>query len=759
MAQKARIEVYDDGSVIVSNLRNNLGVPIIGLDNNLTATRVTQWWDGTNMDESKVDNQLYIQLKALPSGSDSELEQYIGDYFKVNLPNDGELFLEKDTMAEMRGLSPVEILLLRSGYYRGVKLNGYYAKGDTPGPIEYLLSTTSDADDGGSVIETGGIKLYHEFVGEINIKYFGALGNNDDDDTLSIQNASNYCTRNVLKQPVLKFPFSNGYLTSDGITIYNNVSVVMESPIVYSGLMDRTALTIGRDVANSFKAVYSLRVTTSTDARSDWSDVDQYIGIKLINAYECDISVHQSTYFTKTFVLTGNTRGCAYNTIILGELGHAFEQISIESNDSGWSNSNTFIGGRLWVATNIGRNAQTRYGIVLRSNDGYLQNNNVFHGTSIELRRDALTDGAEAIPTLVENGRQNDFSKIRDEGNTVTLISRNDSFANKTTPLFTTPFGTYRNKVRDEGFFPTTVFKNNSHLPQEELGWLVYTSESLRNRLFMGSSTGVSSYGDLALQPTANSVPSAIVTGIGLNENSVSIPTNVGVGVQVDTTRRKRFNIAIDYEGEAAGRLYIVCRDADGQIINTLGTVRISPRYGDTNINDYGVSVSSFFGGSFAIPTGNHPDRDLGAIMQYIVLTEEIKEIQLFIVGYQTPALIKSFQVQSLDGQASIIPYRQLIHKVSSVSPSGSPDFSGDFVVSTTGTRLGWKGVGSQWIEIGANASFSQAGVVKQTAITNDITTADATDEATAIALANANKAKINELLAKMRTAGIIVTP
>ena len=46
--------------------------------------------------------------------------------------------------------------------------------------------------------------------------------------------------------------------------------------------------------------------------------------------------------------------------------------------------------------------------------------------------------------------------------------------------------------------------------------------------------------------------------------------------------------------------------------------------------------------------------------------------------------------------------------------------------------------------------------VTKQAAITN-VTTADATDATTAAALANADKAKINAILAALRSAGVIV--
>lgn len=57
-----------------------------------------------------------------------------------------------------------------------------------------------------------------------------------------------------------------------------------------------------------------------------------------------------------------------------------------------------------------------------------------------------------------------------------------------------------------------------------------------------------------------------------------------------------------------------------------------------------------------------------------------------------------------------------------------------------------------------AAATTSAAGAVKRTPAITDVTAPDATDEASAVVLANANKAKINALLAALRTAGI-VTP
>ena len=174
-AKRATIAVYD-GQVVISDIvKRKTTVPIFSSNETYSATLVTSWYDGSPMDDTKADGSVYFKLKALPQGADPDIYgQYVGSYFRVNLPKFGETFLEKDTMQAMRDLSPVEVLLLKMEYYKGVKLNGYYDKNDTPAPIEYYLSDTADLDDGGSVIVVGDIKLEHEFTSDIHVKYFGA---------------------------------------------------------------------------------------------------------------------------------------------------------------------------------------------------------------------------------------------------------------------------------------------------------------------------------------------------------------------------------------------------------------------------------------------------------------------------------------------------------------------------------------------------------------------------------------------------------
>lgn len=74
-------------------------------------------------------------------------------------------FLVKETVDAMRDLSADEIDGLQGSNptYAGVQLLGYYEKGDTPAPIEYYLSDTTEIEDGFSVFEIGGIKLKHDF--------------------------------------------------------------------------------------------------------------------------------------------------------------------------------------------------------------------------------------------------------------------------------------------------------------------------------------------------------------------------------------------------------------------------------------------------------------------------------------------------------------------------------------------------------------------------------------------------------------------
>lgn len=187
--------VYKDGSIVVSNVKSKV-------DNSTTSYSVVNaWYDGTPMDDSKVDQWgVYTKYKAT------------GEYLRENKPNWGELFLEVDTVSDLRDLSPYFQFLLWVKYYKGVRLGGYRTKGDTFAPIDYIMAVTSATDDGGSVIDVGLFKLVHVFIGKIDSSYFGVSPNIPDNSSF-LNNAINYAK---LHKPI-RLDFPKGILNYSGI--------------------------------------------------------------------------------------------------------------------------------------------------------------------------------------------------------------------------------------------------------------------------------------------------------------------------------------------------------------------------------------------------------------------------------------------------------------------------------------------------------------------------------------------------------------
>lgn len=83
-----------------------------------------------------------------------------------------EIFLHKNTVAEMQSMSATEKSELASGALAGVLLHGYYTYGDTPGSIIYRLNPAAGAEDEGSVFNVDTLKLEHKFV-NCDMAYYG----------------------------------------------------------------------------------------------------------------------------------------------------------------------------------------------------------------------------------------------------------------------------------------------------------------------------------------------------------------------------------------------------------------------------------------------------------------------------------------------------------------------------------------------------------------------------------------------------------
>lgn len=156
-----------------------------------------------------------------------EYQTYIVSDSLEYVKESGKDFIECDTVSDMRSLDSRQIWSLQNGYYKGVRLHGYDSKGDTPAPIEYYLSDTTEVDDGGSVVEVGGVKLEHEFGDVFNVRYFGAkcdyntTSRTGTDDITPWRNALLYQSKNQTKEIL----FDKYTLISDTITLYSNSKI------------------------------------------------------------------------------------------------------------------------------------------------------------------------------------------------------------------------------------------------------------------------------------------------------------------------------------------------------------------------------------------------------------------------------------------------------------------------------------------------------------------------------------------------------
>ncbi len=146
-------------------------------------------------------------------------------------------------MAEMRNISALEINDLQAGIFAGVLLTGYYSKGDTPHPIIYSPSSTTEIDDGGSVIEIGNFKLAHEFKGYIDVVYFGTK--NNEDNTIKIQNCINAAIEGSIVVCNGDYLISSNAVTiNSGIRLKRMISLEINGNLKINNPTNQTSYTI-----------------------------------------------------------------------------------------------------------------------------------------------------------------------------------------------------------------------------------------------------------------------------------------------------------------------------------------------------------------------------------------------------------------------------------------------------------------------------------------------------------------------------------
>lgn len=193
----------------------------------------------------------------------------------------------------------------------------------------------------GAVAQTVQTKL-EQYV---SVKDFGAVGDGVTDDTAAIQAALDYCETSGAQI----YGNQGTYLITSTLVI--KCSGDMSSMFIEAdATLFSPAIRVGPNTAAQylFDADIKLpKITNTAKAGPGWVGFDTAIGVLCANVYQSRITVPYTYNFGVGLKVGGFSVGNVYNTYIIGVLFNNKVNLLCQPGDgSGWSNQNTFIGGR-----------------------------------------------------------------------------------------------------------------------------------------------------------------------------------------------------------------------------------------------------------------------------------------------------------------------------------------------------------------------------------------------------------------------------
>lgn len=493
-------------------------------------------------------------------------------------------------------LDPAEIGPLAALPARGVRANrllGFDSAGDV---------TVLDRGEGTVTLPfPGGVPrtVEDKLAEAISARDFGAVGDGAADDGPALQAAMNAA---AAAGRVLEIG-EGTYRTAMPLRLLSAAAgLSMRGTILYAGPAGQAALTIGDGGAVNTQGKEYRGLAVVRASQADWEDEGD-VGIRLLNIDACVVELRRAERFTIGLQLAGDERGCEDSTLFLSRLTD--NRIGLDCRTltpRAWMNSLRFLGGHFACSSST-HPQKPRFGVRLSAAPGayVLHNAHSYIGPAFELQRQGTPGTVDAIPFLLEvEGRALTARGIRMEACSPFVARHTGAFNDATYEVaFVGTYGflgcavDYAAGATRAGGTVVPLHQAAAAIAAPRLVAAAPGIRTLAFRQVTVAAGGIGFEGLAVLSGNPSGPPTTLdgfcfpgLSSIGLNAESVTLPTSRAIAFVVDCRDCKEFMLAA--EGSAL-RPVVMQFDAAEQVMGGDRRVLFS------NMNALFAGSPSFF--------------------------------------------------------------------------------------------------------------------------------------------------------------------
>jgi hypothetical protein len=181
-----------------------------------------------------------------------------------------------------------------------------------------------------------------------------------------------------------RFAVASGTITTSTTLVIDCDADLSALTINYTGT--GVAVQLGSETDKSYRlSVHLPRLLAANKASVGWAEVAGTVGVYAVNLDSCaQITVPYIRGFETGLLVYGKGQGNSYNTYMIGHLHTNQRNLVVSADATGWSNQNTFVGGRYGHNSSEGVGVAGVEHILMVSGLAHPPNNNLWLNPSLE---------------------------------------------------------------------------------------------------------------------------------------------------------------------------------------------------------------------------------------------------------------------------------------------------------------------------------------------------------------------------------------